>query len=299
MRVGVMGLSRKIRDVVLCAALLGIPLAFLQANLKSPHELNFVDKLLLRASAPLQSAVTAAAEAVHHGWRRYVYLVDLRQENDHLLERNRELERELRSARRKLLRLDHYQKLLQFRATRGVETIGARVVGRTGAPLNANLRLRVDRGEEAVRSGLPVMVADGVVGRIGRVYGSYSELVLAVDARSSIDVVLQRTGARGMLRGVGGRKRYHCKLDYLLRDKEVKVGDLVVTSGAAGVFPKDIPVGRVSRVTRRTYGLYQEVEVTPTVDFAGLREVLIILAPPPPDAPRHDEKERAAVGLAP
>jgi rod shape-determining protein MreC len=55
-----------------------------------------------------------------------------------------------------------------------------------------------------------------------------------------------------------------------------------VTSGVAGLFPKDLPVGRISRVTRRTYGLYQEVEVTPAVDFSSLREMLVILSPPPP-----------------
>ena len=85
---------------------------------------------------------------------------------------------------------------------------------------------------------------------------------LAVDPKSAIDVVIQRTGGRGLLRGIDGTNRYACRIKYLLRQEEVKVGDLVVTSGAAGVFPKDCPWG-ASPGEARTYGLYQEVEVIP------------------------------------
>jgi len=67
----------------------------------------------------------------------------------------------------------------------------------------------------------------------------------------------------------------------------------------AGVFPKDLPVGRISRVTRRTYGLYQEVEVTPTVDYSSLKEMLAILSPPPPPAPRRDGEKEPARGFLP
>jgi rod shape-determining protein MreC len=291
-----MVLPRKFRDILLCAALLGVPVLFLQSGLKnvrSPSALNPVDRVLLRVTAPIQSSITEGIGNVHRVWRRYVWLVDVERDNERLRVENVRLRTKMRETDRGLGRLRHLEKLLGFRAARGVETIGVRVIGRDASPFVRVLRVRIDRGSESLRQGLPVVTADGLVGRIGRTYGSYSDVVLAVDPQSAVDVVIQRTGGRGVLRGIDGTNRYACRIDYLLRQEEVKAGDLVVTSGVAGVFPKDLPVGRISRVTRRTYGLYQEVEVTPAVDFSSLREMLVILAPPPPPVERRRPLARA------
>ncbi|MCK5795791.1 MAG: rod shape-determining protein MreC [Deltaproteobacteria bacterium] len=292
-------MPRKLRDIALFVVLLGIPLLFLQTNLKHSEEINAADRVILRISAPIQAGVTALVSAVHRTWRRYVYLVGLQEDNEHLLAQNMKLKRQLREAQRRLVRLRRYEKLLAFRAARGVETVGARVIGRSASPFVRALRVRIDRGGAVLRSGLPVVTVEGVVGRIGRVYGTYSDVILAVDPKSAIDVVIQRTGGRGLLRGKDARNRYLCRLDYLLRREEVKVGDVVVTSGAAGLFPRDLPVGRIAKVKRRTYGLYQEVEVTPTVDLSALEEVLVILAPPPPPAPKEGASRRPARGVLP
>jgi rod shape-determining protein MreC len=277
-----MALPRKFRDILLGVALLAVPVLFLQSNLKSPSDLNPFDRLLLKVSAPIQAVITGAVSGIHKGWRRYVYLVDVEAENERLESENRRLALRLKEAERNLGRLEHVKKLLGFRSEHGVETIGVKVVGRDASPFVRVVRVRVDRGADVLRAGLPVVVAEGVVGRVGRTYGGYSDVVLAVDPKSAIDVVIQRTGGRGVLRGIDGANRYTCRIDYLLRKEEVKQGDLVITSGVAGVFPKDLVVGRISQVTKRTHGLYQEVEVTPSVDFSSLRELLVILAPPPP-----------------
>jgi len=291
--------SRKVRDIVLAVTLLGLPLVFLQANLKEPEDANPVDRVLLRISAPIQAGITGFVSSVHRGWRRYIYLVGLQQDNERLRRDNRGLKQRLREAERKVTGLKRYERLLAFRAAKGFETLGARVISRQSSPFVRVLRLRLDRGEGAVKQGLPVVTADGVVGRITRVFGGYSDVILAVDPKSAVDVVIQRTGGRGMLRGIDGANRYTCRIDYLLRKEEVKVGDLVVTSGVGGVFPRGLPVGRISKVTRRTYGLYQEVEVTPTVDFASLEEVLVVLAPPPPPVAKSAGSQQPARGLAP
>jgi rod shape-determining protein MreC len=79
----------------------------------------------------------------------------------------------------------------------------------------------------------------------------------------------------------------------------VKLGDLVVTSGAEGVYPRDVPAGRVSKVMQQTYGLYQEVEVSPVVEFGSLEDVLVILAPPPPAVAPTPARRTPARGLLP
>ena len=295
-----MVLPRKIREIVLCVALLGIPVLILHTSLKSPDQLNPIDRGLLKITGPVQGGVMALIQGVHSGWRRYIYLVGVEQHNEQLKQQNLKLKVAVEAARRDLERLRNYEKLLGFRKAREVETVGVRIIGRNSSPFVRSLRVQVDRGSKTLRAGLPVITPEGVVGRVGRVFGDYSDIVLAVDPKSAIDVVIQRTGGRGLLRGISGTNHYTSRIDYLLRKEEVKVGDLVISSGVAGVFPKDIPVGRISKVTRRTYGLYQEVEVTPSVDFTSLKEMLVILSPPPPPAPKADaKKQEPARGLLP
>jgi rod shape-determining protein MreC len=146
-------------------------------------------------------------------------------------------------------------------------------------------RVEIDRGEGVVRRGMPVLTPEGVVGRINRVAGHTSDILLAVDPRSSIDVFIPRTGGRGILRGKAGENGYRSTIEYLVRGEQAREGDLVVTSGLGGSFPRDMAVGRISRVIPNPSGLYQEVEVTPDVDFARLSEVLVVVAPAPtPDS---------------
>jgi rod shape-determining protein MreC len=128
---------------------------------------------------------------------------------------------------------------------------------------------------------MPVLTPDGVVGRINRVSGHTSDIMLLVDPRSAIDVFIPRTGGRGILRGKPGENGYRCSIEYLVRGEQAREGDKVVTSGLGGAFPRDLAVGRISKVIPGTVGLYQEVEVTPDVDFARLSEMLVVVAPPP------------------
>jgi rod shape-determining protein MreC len=145
-------------------------------------------------------------------------------------------------------------------------------------------RIQLDRGEGLVSRGMPIITPDGVVGRINRVAGDTSDILLSVDPRSAIDVVLPRSGGRGILRGKPGENGYRCAIEYLMQGEQAKEGDLVFTSGLGG-FPRDLPVGKVSKVTRNAAGLSQELEVSPDVDFARLSEVLVVVAPAPPADP--------------
>ena len=110
--------------------------------------------------------------------------------------------------------------------------------------------------------------------------GRYANVTLIVDARSNVDAMIERTGARGILHGTGERNRYAAQIEYLQRTDDVRVGDTVVTSGLGCRFPAGLLLGRVSAVTRQDFGLWQVVEVTPAVDFSRLDEVLVLATPP-------------------
>jgi rod shape-determining protein MreC len=280
-------LSRRAREVVLVASLIALPLLFLRANLKSPTELNFLDRAIVRVSAPLQSLFGAIARSIGGAWGRYVHLVGVEAERGRLVDENARLRGELAVAQHSAARVGELERLLTLRDRGKVPSVAARVVGAESSPFFRVLRIRLDRGEGEVKPGMPVLAADGVVGRVQRVAGPFCDVLLAVDPKLAVDVVVPHSGARGILRGVAAEDRYRGRIEYLLKKDEVEVGDQVVTSGIGGPFPRDLSVGTISKVTRAAVGLYQEADVTPAVDFGRLREVLVLLQLPPESAPER------------
>jgi rod shape-determining protein MreC len=283
-------LSRRAREVVLVASLIALPILFLRANLKSPTELNFLDRAIVRISAPLQALFGGIARSLGGAWGRYLHLVGVEAERARLLDENARLRAELAEAQHAAARTSELERLLGLRTRSKVPALAARVIGAESSPFFRVLRLRLDRGEDEVKPGMPVLAADGVVGRVQRVAGPYCDVLLAVDPKCAIDVVVPRTGARGILRGVAAEDRYRGRIEYLLKNDEVEAGDAVVTSGIGGPFPRDLPIGTITKVTRAAVGLYQEAEVTPAIDFGRLREVVVLLQLPPESAPERPGK---------
>ncbi len=269
---------KRFRDAAICVALLAIPFFFLNANLKDPESTNALDRTVLTISAPVQMVAATTARWFSGVWQDYVYLVDVKSENDRLRAENARLAEENRRLKPEALENRRLRSLLQLRERIGGELIGAQVVGRDVSHFFRVTRVRLDRGErDRVRPGMPVITSEGLVGQIRRVWdGRYSDVLLTVDRTSAIDVVIQRTGARGMLRGSGEDDRYLAHIQYLRREDDIRVGDLVHTSGLGQRFPASILVGRVTRIVRREFGLYQEAEITPAVNFSSLDEVLIL-----------------------
>ena len=293
--------QRRIVDWLLGLCLLALPAAFLHTSFKQKDELNLVDRGVLAISSPLQRAVAWVIEGVGGVWNRYVWLVDVEEENGELRGENDRLRRELAEARRGAAEVPLLEEVAALRTRVPADTVGARVVASGFSPSFRIDRVTLDRGDAEVRPGMAVLSAGGVVGRLSRVYGRYADVLLAVDPRSSIDVFVPRTGTRGILKGKGGDDGYACKIDYLLRTDEVKEGDELLTSGLGGVFPRGERVGRVRRIRKARSGLYQEVEVEPAVDFSRLRHVIVVLAPPPPPDPTAAEPKVAppAFGVRP
>lgn len=292
---------KKAFDYLIAALLLAVPVLFLSANLKDPSRVNAFDRVILAISSPIQRGVSWVVDGLADAWHDYVWLVDVQKENDELQRENSRLHVELADARARAKEAIDLQGLLELRVRVPSPTVAARVVALGGSPYFRVNRLILDRGEGEITPGMPVIVPGGVVGRIQRIYGRYADVILAVDPQSSIDVIVPRTGSRGVLKGLGGDNSYSCKIEYLLKSDEVHEGDVIVTSGLGGVFPRDLPVGTIRKIEKKEYSMYQEVEVAPAVDFSHLGAVLIILAPPPPPDPSAGTKKRPepAFGVAP
>jgi rod shape-determining protein MreC len=272
-----MNYFQTIRDAAILLALVVLPAVFLRANLRDPSELSWLDRVLVQVSAPVQFVAEWAADGVTSVVEDYVYLVDVKSDNDHLRADNDRLRREMRVLRADAQRVRELESLLGLRERLATETMTARVIAKDISPSFRVVRLAVDQGEHAgLRAGMPVVSNEGLVGQVRRVSGRFAEVLLTVDPQSRVDVVIGEQRARGRIEGVGERNRYRCRIQFDRPDDEVAVGDEVFTSGLGKKFPASILIGYVSKISDQEFGLHQEGEVTPSVDFTRLDEVLIL-----------------------
>ncbi|HZL21216.1 MAG TPA: rod shape-determining protein MreC [Polyangia bacterium] len=289
--------SKRLREAAIVAVMLLIAIISLRMSAKNPGDLSALDRGILRLVSPAQSAMSLVARAITSVAGRYVELTHVRGENEALTRENQRLRAELTEMRRLAEESGRYQRLLGLRDVTPAETIAARVIAVDASPYFRVARVEIDHGEGTVRHGMPVLTPEGVAGRINRVSGKSSDIMLLVDPRSAIDVVIPRTGGRGILRGKSGENGYRCSVEYLARGEPAKEGDAIVTSGLGGAFPRNLAVGHITRVIPGAVGLYQDVEVTPDVDFSRLSEVLVVVAPPPAPDPDPSAHHLPARGL--
>ncbi len=119
---------------------------------------------------------------------------------------------------------------------------------------------------------MPVVTPEGIVGKVIRTGTDYSDVQLLADTNFNIDILLQRTRVRGVLRGLSGTR---CTLN-LNQKAEVRIGDTLVSSGVVGSFPKGIPVGQVIRISYEADNVSQVITVDPWVDYRRVEEVFVI-----------------------
>lgn len=270
-----LALLRRYRELILVAVLLLFPLAVFFAHAKRPAEHSRVDRLLLAITAPLEKVVGLAVTGTLEAWDGYVALRGAHQRAGGLWKENRQLHLELQELQQERAENDRLRRLLSLAEAEPRRAyLGARVIGVRLAPAGQQL-ITIDKGtDDGLSRAMPVVVADGVVGRVHAAAGHSADVLLAIDRNSSIAVRVERTRARANVRGLG--RPDQCRLDYALRSEDVIEGDLLVTSGTDATFPPGLPVGRATRLQRAAHGLFQEGWVVPAVDPTRLEEVLVI-----------------------
>jgi len=222
--------------------------------------------------ATIQKGISLSIRFAKDIWRHYFFLVSVSKENEVLkkslqeaLKKSHEFG-EVAQANKRL------RKLLRFQSTLKRPVLSAEIIGKDPSPWYKTIT--IDKGSSGgVKKGYPVVIAEGVAGIVTDVTSQFSKVLLIIDQNSAVDALIQKTRARGILKGGPDR----CQMQYVLRKYEVAVGDTVITSGLDGVFPKGLRIGYVSSVIKPHSGIFQEIYVTPFVDFEGIEEVLIIL----------------------
>ncbi len=228
---------------------------------------------LMEVVGPAQRGMDWAGDWMESLWRRYFSLVQAAEENEELKEQVASLRQQLVDLEEMRLANQRLKELLKFKETLDYPMVAAEVVGRD--PSGHFRTVMINKGtSDGVKTLMPVVCAQGAVGRIIWASPNHAKLLLLIDPNSGVDVLVQSSRARGVVEGQAGGR---LNLKYLIHTEHISPGDRVVTSGAAGVFPKGVLVGTVSSVKKEKIGAFQQVEVEPAVDFGRLEEVLVIL----------------------
>ncbi len=192
-------------------------------------------------------------------------LSELAEENKLLIARNAELEEQLQTNNR-------LQGLLQIRGTYDLKTLGAKIIS---APQGSWADIvTIDVGSDSeIASGMPVVDSYGVIGQVSSVSTSSSQVRLLTDENSRISAMIQKNRVQGILRGSANGT---VKLTLVPIDTDVVVGDLIITSGLGGIYPKGMPLGKVASVEKPEGALYCTIVVEPITNVHHAEEVLVV-----------------------
>ena len=266
-------LLRKYKVAIVVGAVLLAAFIFYSLNLKNREHATSFERGVLDLVAPVSGVVGKMNGTVKGVWSNYIDLIEVRQENRQLRESIKILNSRLLETGEAVTANERLKMLLGLKKSLAAPTVAASVIGEDGSPWFKTIL--IDRGSaDGLREGLPVVASDGVVGQLIKVAAGSSRVLLLTDHASGIAGTVQRSRARGVVKGLG---RGRCSLEFALHEEDVKLGDIVVTSGIGQVFPKGLPVGEVTMVKKGDYGIFQTVEIRPKVNISHLEEVLVIL----------------------
>ncbi|MBC7316319.1 MAG: rod shape-determining protein MreC [Chloroflexi bacterium] len=205
---------------------------------------------------------------------RVARLKRLEAENESLRAENAALKNQLVLLEEARIENETLRRQLAFKsAVPNYQLLSAEVVGQDSSDFLQFII--VDRGTaDGVRRGMPVLTAEGLVGRVQEVSVNSAKVLLITDPSSSVAALIQRTRATGVVQGQLGE---YMVMRYLAPDSPVMPGDVVLTSGLGGNFPKRLVIGKVVRVERREVEMFQEALVEPAVNLRDLEMVMILL----------------------
>jgi len=260
-----------IRFVILALAAL-ILMTLHQTGRIAPLQ-NFVTQL----TSPAQLSTTTLSEGISE-------TVGFALEFRSLRQRNAELEQlfaDLQVENLRLLEIEHENEqlrtILDFAETRpGLSLRGAQIVARVIGQESNNFLdyIMLDLGtEHGVAVGMPVVVAQGMVGRISEVTETTSKVLLITDTNSAMNVILQKSRLNGILRG---NPDGTLNVNYIPQGAVFEIGETVLSSGLGGRFPKGIPMGKVTEIFQRDIDVFQSALVEPTVDFRRLELAMVV-----------------------
>ncbi len=251
--------------------------AFLLMALQQTGRLNGIEGVVSAVMTPGQLTLTSLTDRVAETFSTISQFRTLQQ-------RVAELERISDSVLVENLRLQEVERenqrlreLLEFAETRpGVQFRGGQILARPiGYDSNNFLSfIMLDLGRRhGITVGMPVVTDQGLIGRISEIHEATSKVLLITDPSSTVNAILQSSRLTGVITGRPGSDPV---MGFISQNGDLAVGEIVLTSGMGGNFPKGIPIGQVTEIRQRDFETFQEAVIRPTVDFARLEMVMVI-----------------------
>jgi rod shape-determining protein MreC len=264
---------------LLVAALLG-HLLLISAQVSSQGA-SVLETTIFGALSRVQALSAWVTHGVTGAWGNYVALRGHRSRAEALQLQLDRLGVQLQHANAQARRTEQLEQLLQLRRTELPATMAARVIAFD--PTAAFRTVTIDKGaSDGVRRDMAVLSPFGVVGRVIDEPAAHAAKVqLIVDRNAGAGAVIDRTDAGGVVVGADGD--VPLRMEYVSNLADVSPGDLVMTSGLDGIYPRGYVIGRIEKVERGS-GLYRLIAIRPSVDFSSLDTVLLVTGPQPATA---------------
>ena len=226
----------------------------------------------VNAVTPFERSIVWVQNSSRNLWRNYFYLRGVRQENRDLRAKIQQLEIERVRLSEDAEQAHRLQSLLGFKEQYIAKTMAAQVIGSSGS--EQSRLVYIDRGSRdgLKQPGMAVITSDGIVGKVLRVFNSTSQVLLINDQTSGVGVILEKSRLQGVVRGTPAGE---VVMEKVMEGEAVQPGEEVLTSGGDQIFPKGLPVGTVTKVSKGVE-LFLNIKVKPAADLSRLEEVLVI-----------------------
>ena len=248
----------------------------ISAQVNSRSGVPVLEAVTFGVFAEVERVISSGFSSVRRVWSGYAGLRNLKSQNDALTRDLEAAQIALQQQRALADRTRSLERLLDLRDRSKLNTLAAEIIAAGATP---DFRtLTIDKGtREGVRPDMAVIAPAGVVGRVVIPDARAAKVQLLIDRNAAAGALVERSRAQGVVMG-GGDDRL--RMDYVSEVADVIVGDLVVTSGIDGIYPKGYIIGQVESV-EKSGTAYKTIIVKPAVDFTSLEEVLVVLTPTP------------------
>ncbi len=246
------------------------------AQVNSKKGVPILDAVVFGTFAQVQRAASGVVTGVRHVWGGYVALRRVHGENETLKRELADAQIQLQEQRALADRARSLERLLDLRDRSTLQTAAAEIIASGATP---DFRtVTIDKGRrEGLRPDMAVIAPAGVVGRVVAPSAGASKVQLLIDRNAAAGALIERSRAQGVVVGGGGNR---LTLEYVSETADIVVGDVVVTSGIDGIYPKGFVIGAIEAV-EKSGSSYKRITVRPAVDFSSLEEVLVVLTPTP------------------
>lgn len=234
---------------------------------------SFFQKAMIELIAPIQRSTLSFKESVSYTFDHYVTIVNTSKKNVELKGKVEELSLELFNLREVEKENFRLKELLEFGKEIPRKKVLAQVVSWDSS--NEFKVLRINKGSDhGLLPMSPVITRTGLVGYVFRTSPNYADILTILDQNNRVDSLVADNRIHGIVEGSTG---YTCILKYVSRTETLEIGQEIITAGLGEIYPKGIKVGKISKIDKENFGITQKIEITPSVDFHKLEEVVVLL----------------------